>query len=389
MAEPSISALTLRDSAKRMETQMIRRIAALVKLESPSDDKDGADRAGKLVAQWAVMPGGRIKLHRRRHFGDSIEARFGPLRGRPAMLLGHLDTVWAKGTIRRMPWRVTADRLYGPGVFDMKAGVVMMLAAISLLRPSRDAGSLEHSVVILLHCDEECGSPESRELTERLARECRAIYVLEPAFGEQGALKTARKGVGRYRLEVEGVAAHSGINFFQGHSAIRELAAQVEAIGRIGNSRITLNPGVIGGGTRVNVVADRAWVEIDARAWTERDRRKIERSLRLLRARDKGCRLRLIGGWNRPAMERTEASAALFRQAHTLAAEMGFELREAATGGASDGNFTSALGIPTLDGMGAVGAGAHASDEHCLRRHLAPRTALLAAMIAGCADRGR
>lgn len=357
---------------------MVRQIAALVKLESPSDDKSAVDCAAAQVAKWAEALGGRVRLHRQSGFGDSIEARFGPRRGQAVMLLGHLDTVWAKGTIGRMPWRVTRDRLYGPGVFDMKAGAVIMLTAIRLLR---DAEALCRPVLMLLHGDEECGSPVSRPLTEKLAPGCAAVYVLEPALGEAGAYKTARKGVGRYRLEVEGKAAHSGIDFARGHSAVVELAAQIDAISRMGDSEVTLNPGLIGGGSRVNVVADRAWAEIDVRVPRVSDQRKVQDGLRRLRVHDQGCKLQLLGGWNRPPMERTSASMTLFRRAQALAAEMDIVLEEASTGGASDGNFTAALGVPTLDGMGAVGAGAHAPGEHCLRRHLAPRAALLAAMI--------
>lgn len=378
MTEPTDSPGALLRSARRLEPQMVRQIARLVKIESPSDDKKSVDRAGAQVSRWAEALGGRVKRHRQRGFGDSIEAWFGPRPGRPVMLLGHLDTVWAKGTIRLVPLRVTSERLYGPGVFDMKAGVVILLTALRLLR---EAEALRRPVLMLLHGDEECGSPASRPLTERLAHGCAAVYVLEPALGPRGAFKTERKGVGRFRLEVEGVAAHSGIDFARGHSAIVELAAQIEAISKIGDSALTLNPGLIGGGTRVNVVADHAWIELDVRVSSKSDQKKVKAGLRRLRVRDKGCKLRLLGGWNRPPMERSAASAALFRRAQSLAAEMGIALEEASTGGASDGNFTAALGVPTLDGMGAVGAGAHAPGEHCLRRYLAPRAALLAAMI--------
>jgi glutamate carboxypeptidase len=257
---------------------------------------------------------------------------------------------------------------------------VMMLAAIGLLT---EAQALSRPVVMLLHGDEEIGSPASRKLTETLARECAAVYVLEPAQGLAGAYKTARKGVGQYRLEVRGVAAHSGVDFSRGHSAVLELAHQIQAIGKITGCApgTTVNPGLIGGGTRVNVVAAEAWVEADVRIARARDEARVERALRRLRPRDKACRLDLSGGINRPPMERTRATVALFERARDDAAAMGISLEEAATGGGSDGNFTSALGVPTLDGMGAVGDGAHAPHEYCLRRHLAPRTALLAAML--------
>jgi glutamate carboxypeptidase len=207
--------------------------------------------------------------------------------------------------------------------------------------------------------------------------------VLEPAQGPRGAYKTARKGVGHYRLEVIGVAAHSGVDFSAGHSAVLELARQIERISGLTNSStgITVNPGVIGGGTQRNVVAASAWAEIDVRTPTLRDVARVDRALHGLRVVDKGCKLHVSGGMNRPPMERTKGTAALFRRAQHLASALGFALEEASTGGGSDGNFTSAQGIPTLDGTGAVGAGAHAAHEHILTEHLAPRTALLAAMM--------
>ncbi len=368
--------------AHQLEPRMLKQLAALVRIESPSDDKVAVDRAAGQVAQWARELGGRVKLHRQARFGDSLEAHFGPSRGAdPVLLLGHLDTVWNKGTLASMPWRFSKDRIHGPGVLDMKAGVVMMLAAIRILA---ECQALARPVVILLHGDEEVGSPVSRKLTETIARRCRAVYVLEPAQGEAGAYKTARKGVGRYRLEVYGVAAHSGIDFLRGRNALLELAHQIQAICGITDLArgITVNPGLAGGGTRVNVVPAEAWVEMDVRIARARDQARVERALRRLRPHDQACKLRLSGGLNRPPMERTAGTAALFRRAQALAAEIGISLDEASTGGGSDGNFASALGIPTLDGMGAVGGGAHALNEYCLRRHLAPRTALLAAMLS-------
>jgi len=236
---------------------------------------------------------------------------------------------------------------------------------------------------VLLHGDEEVGSPSSRKLTETIAQRCAAVYVLEPAQGAVGAYKTARKAVGMYRLSVEGVAAHSGVDFEKGHSAVVELARQIEALQSLTNMTkgITVNPGVIGGGTQSNVIAAEAWAQIDVRIARKRDLARIDRAFRALRPFDRACKLTVTGGMNRPPMERSKGTVALFRRAQRLAAELGFVLEEAATGGASDGNFTAALGVPTLDGMGAVGAGAHAPHEHLEREHLVPRTALLAAML--------
>jgi glutamate carboxypeptidase len=376
------SAQQLLRRARQLEPQMLDQLAKLVEIESPSHDKAAVNRAAAKTAGWAKSLGGRVRLHHHGQFGDSVEARFGPpgKSSDQVLLLGHLDTVWDKGTLAHMPWKVSKERLSGPGVLDMKAGVVMMLTAITMLTETQ---SLGRPVVMMLHGDEEMGSPASRELTETMARQCAEVYVLEPAQGQAGAYKTARKGVGRYRLEVSGVAAHSGVDFSRGHSAVLELAHQIQAIGEITGCApgTTVNPGLIGGGTRVNVVAADAWTEIDVRISRIRDEARVERALRALRPRDKACKLRLSGGMNRPPMERTPATVALFRRARELAAAMDMPLEEASTGGGSDGNFSSAMGVPTLDGMGAVGDGAHAPHEHCLREHLAPRTALLAAML--------
>jgi glutamate carboxypeptidase len=380
---PEVSRLL--KEARRAEPRLIDRLSELVRIESPTSSKAGVDQAQTLFAEWATAAGGVIRRHVRAKFGDSIEARFGPhsTRQSPLLLLGHLDTVWELGTIQRMPLRITRDRISGPGVLDMKAGVVMALTALEILA---ELQLLKRPVTVLLHGDEEVGSPVSRSLTEKLARRATAVYVLEPAEGLAGAYKTARKAVGLYRLSVTGKAAHSGVDFEKGHSAIVELARQIEVLqSHIDVSRgITVNPGVIGGGTRSNVIAAQAWVDIDIRIARKRDVTRIDRALRSLMPVDKVCKLTVEGGINRPPMERTPQTAALFRRAQQLCSELGIALEEAATGGASDGNFTSALGVPTLDGMGAVGAGAHAPHEYLLRKYLVPRTALLAALILNC-----
>jgi glutamate carboxypeptidase len=278
-----------------------------------------------------------------------------------------------------MPWREADGRLWGPGVLDMKAGVAMALNALKCLR---ELDALNRPVTLLLNSDEEVGSPVSRPITERLALESAAVFVLEPAQGL--AYKTARKGVGEYRLHVTGVASHSGVDFDRGHSAVRELARLVETVSGFTDParQRTVNCGVIGGGTRSNVVAAEAFAEVDVRIAKASDAARVEKLFRGLKVTDRACRLTVTGGINRPPMERTPGTVALFKQARTLAAELGFEVNEASTGGGSDGNFTSALGVPTLDGMGAVGDGAHAAHESVLIEHLVPRTALLAAMIA-------
>jgi len=352
----------------------------LVGIESPTEQPQAVNRAMSFVADIAATLGGRVKLHRQKRFGHVHEIRFGPARSRklPILLLGHLDTVWPLGTLKTMPWRNHDGRLWGPGVLDMKAGVVMALAAIGILRDL----NLERPVTLLLNSEEEVGSPISRPITERLALQSSAVFVLEPAQGL--AYKTARKGVGQYTLHVQGVAAHSGVDFERGHSAILEMARLVQTISNFTDlaKKRTVNCGLITGGTRSNVVAASATVEVDVRIAKASDAATVERLFRKLKITDPHCTLTITGGINRPPMERKPGTIALFKQARTLAAQIGFPLEEAATGGGSDGNFTAALGIPTLDGMGAVGEGAHAAHESVVIEHLVPRTALLAAMIA-------
>ncbi len=376
MAEMTLQALA--SAAAAHSGWIEQHLRELVELESPSENCASVNAAAALVSSWAKELKGRSKLHKQKKFGDILELRFGPRTGRPVLLLGHLDTVWSLGTLARMPWREQDGLFHGPGVLDMKAGVVMALAAIKCLQENK----LSRPVQLLLVSDEEVGSPVSRAVTEELALEAEAVFVLEPAQGL--AYKTARKGVGNYSLRVTGVAAHSGVDFESGHSAIREAARQVEILsGFTDLSRgLTVNCGVIAGGTRSNVIAAECTVEIDVRIARAADARHIERQLRGLRPTDPACKLELTGGINRPPMERKAGTIRLFRQARMLAAGLGFELDEAATGGGSDGNFTAALGVPTLDGMGAVGLGAHAAHEHIVAAELVPRTALLAAMIA-------
>ena len=369
-----------RTVAKR-RPEMLEMIAQLVQVESPTEDRAAVNRCVALLEKWVRDAGGRSSRNRQRIAGDLLIGRFGPARGTPVMLLGHLDTVWPLGTLNKMPFRVRGGRAWGPGVLDMKAGVVMALTALRVLAED----GLAKPVILLLNSDEETGSESSRALTEQLARKCDAVFVLEPAQGLAGAYKTARKGVANYRLQVHGIAAHSGVDFSQGHSAVLELGRQIERASAFTDPArgITVNAGVIGGGTRSNVVPAEAWAEFDVRIAKAVDGPRMDRRFRSLRAVDGRCTLEMTGGLNRPPMERTPGTVALFRRAATMAAGLGFELQEAATGGGSDGNFTSALGIPTLDGMGAVGEGAHADRESILLDALVPRTALLAAMIGG------
>jgi glutamate carboxypeptidase len=403
--------------ARRKQQALLELTRQLVLAESPSDSKTAVDVCMDLAAAHAKALGGRVKRHRQRVWGDVLELRFGPRKPEQRVLvLGHLDTVWPVGTLKSMPCRIAPDtashaRLWGPGTLDMKAGVAMAFTAIELLteagvfaarRATRPASRTQTSpetspepnpeIVLLLNSEEEVGSPVSRPITETLAQECSAVYVLEPAQGL--AYKTSRKGTGNWRLTVQGLAAHAGVDFTRGRSAILELARQIGAISAFTDLQrgITVNAGVIGGGTKSNVIPAEAWAEIDVRIARKSDSPRIEKRFAALKpTRGSGCSLALEGGINRPPMERTRGSVQLFRRAQACAAELEADfdpightrLEEASTGGASDGNFTSALGIPTLDGMGAVGEGAHATHESVLLEHLAPRTALLAGMLAG------
>jgi len=299
------------------------------------------------------------------------------------MALGHGDTVWPMGTLRSMPFRDADGRLWGPGVLDMKAGLVCFVFAMRLLR-ERDI-PLPHNVMLQINSDEETGSTTSRALTEQNALQSKAVLVLEPGTGLTGKLKTSRKGIGDYWVRVRGVASHAGVDFEKGASAVVELARQIEVIaGFTDLSRgVTVNPGTVAGGTRSNVIAEYAETHVDIRVPKLRDAAALERSFRRLKPFDKRCTLEISGGLNRPPMERSKGVVSLLRTAQNVARAIGVELEESATGGGSDGNFTAALGIPTLDGLGAVGEGAHAAHESILKDRLIDRIELLAGLTAG------
>jgi len=381
--DSSIPMRALLAGARRKMPRLLELTGQLVRAESPSDSRAATDACVALAAARARQLGGRVKLHRQRTFGDLLEARFGPRKpgtptAKPALLLGHLDTVWPLGALKTMPFHEKAGRLYGPGVLDMKAGAAMAFTALEILS---EANLLQREVILLLVSDEEIGSPASRPITEAIAKNCSAVYVLEPA--QALAYKTARKGTGNWRIEVAGIAAHAGVDFEKGASAIRELARVVERVSGFTDLKrgLTVSVGVAGGGTKSNVIPAAAWAEVDVRIARKADSLRITKQLNSLKPVDPRCTLTLTGGINRPPMERSRATIRLLEKAQALAAELGFALQEASTGGASDGNFTAALGIPTLDGMGAVGEGAHAAHESILIEHLAPRTALLAGIL--------
>jgi glutamate carboxypeptidase len=297
------------------------------------------------------------------------------------LLLGHLDTVYPLGTLASMPCRESGGKLSGPGTLDMKSGIAMMLFAIDAMRDQ--GGTVPRAITVLLVSDEEVGSASSRRITEELAKKSAAVFVLEPSYGPKGAVKTARKGVGEYSLKVTGKAAHAGLDFDKGHSAILEMARQIERISKFVDQKrgLTLNVGVVQGGTRVNVIPAEATASIDVRVMRVSDAAALDRKMRGLKPVDRVCKLELRGGVDRPPMERNGGVVTLFQQASDLAKRMGWKVEEAAVGGGSDGNFTAALGIPTLDGLGGVGEGAHAPTESIVISELPKRAALLAALV--------
>jgi len=371
--------LFLREARRRLP-QTIELIHDFVECETPSGDAAAigrftdllADRVGDLASMRTFSAGSRGR-HLRCEFKLPGRRREGRI-----LALGHSDTVWPMGTLRSMPFRRSKGRLFGPGVFDMKSGLALFVTAMRIVR-DLDVPVRRH-VVLQVNSDEEIGSPSSRALTAEAARESLAVLVLEPAAGLDGKLKTARKGVGDYTVTVHGVPAHAGLDFEKGASAIVEMARQIGHI--TGFTRldrgITVSPGIIRGGSRSNVVAGECSVEVDVRVPYARDARYLERCFRSLKAFDKRCSVDVEGGLNRPPLERSAGGRKLFGLAARLAREIGVELGECAVGGASDGNFTAALGVPTLDGLGAVGEGAHAPNESVVIARLAERSALLA-----------
>ena len=356
-------------------------LQTLVEHESPTRDKERLDLLADAIADRWTDLGGVVERVENPEGGDHLVGRFFRAKpGRPALVVGHFDTVWPVGTIARLPFRRDGDRLYGPGVYDMKASLILCAAALEAmaalgLSPGRP-------VTLLFTSDEELGSRTSRGLIEALAVESAHALVLEPPLAD-GSLKTARKGVGRFGLTVEGKAAHAGVAPEQGASAVVELARQILAIQALNDpaAGTTVNVGLIAGGTTPNVVPAHASAEIDARAVTIAGAQDLERAMARLAAVTPGTRVTVTGGFNRPPLERSPAVVDLFEKARRLAEPLGLALTEGSTGGGSDGNFTAAVGAPTLDGLGTLGGGAHADDEHIRVDTLADRAALLAALL--------
>ncbi len=352
----------------------------LVDLDSPTADKAAVDRVGSLVAAEFRAAGAAVEPIPQRESGDALRAAFGPSGSRPAMLLGHLDTVWPPGEASRRPFRIEDGCAFGPGVFDMKAGIVLCL----LLARAGSAGAFRprRPVACFLSGDEETGSPACRPHIEAEARGSRYVLGLEPPAPDGGA-KTVRKGVGRVILEVEGAPAHAGIDPEKGVNAIEEIAAQILAVKLLEDaaSGTTVHAGLVRGGVAKNVVAPSARAEIDVRVPDPAAWARVETAALNLRPRNPKARLRVEATLTHPPMVRTAAVASLYEQARRAAAEVGFDLREGATGGGSDGSYCAALGVPVLDGLGVEGEGAHAAGERVRLDRIAPRAAFLAYLL--------
>jgi glutamate carboxypeptidase len=366
--------------------EIVSTIRELVEIESPSDNKAAVDEVAEAIAHKFSQLGGEVRFHRENDFGSHLQVNFGGKSAKPVLLLGHYDTVYPLGTLANMPCRAVHNRLTGPGVLDMKSGIALMLHALAGLQEWRGKGQnsgLPRPVTVFLVSDEEVGSNSSRAITESLAKKAAAVLVLEPSYGPQGAAKTARKGVGEYLVKVTGKAAHAGLDFQKGVNAILELARQIEKVSSFTDLKkgLTVNVGIVSGGSRTNVVPAEAAVKVDVRIARMKDAAGIDKKMRSLRPFNRKCKIVITGGINRPPMERTAGVAALYAQAAAVARELGWKLSEAAVGGGSDGNFTAALGICTLDGLGGVGDGAHAAHEHILISELPRRAALLAGLI--------
>lgn len=360
-------------------------IEALVAIESPSDDPHAVNRCGVELAQRLEAIGGAVTRIAAAKAGDHLRVTFGS-GSRQILLLGHFDTVWPIGQLARMPLKRDGGRLYGPGVFDMKAGIGLATLATRALMDQFDISDAR--IVMLWTTDEETGSGTSRGLIETEAAASDAVLVFEPSL-PGGALKTNRKGVGQFEMTIRGVSAHAGLDPGKGVSAIRELARQIIAIDALQDpaNGVTLTVGVVSGGTRANVVPDAACATIDARAVTRADADRVQRAMHALKPHLAGATVEVAGGFDRPPLERTDAVVKLFNLAKNIAAEIGVTLEEGSAGGGSDGNFTAALGVPTLDGFGAIGDGAHALHEHVDIDALVPRAATIAGVLHGLARR--
>lgn len=355
-------------------------LGQMVNMDSPSFDKEHVDRLGEFVGRYFADIGGTLVRIEEPHRGDHLTIRFGNTNSPTLLLLGHLDTVWPAGEASKRPWQVKNGTATGPGVFDMKAGIAMMWMALRSLLDVDSA--LPCPIEILLTSNEEVGSPGSRELVRTTARGKTAVLVLEPSL-PGGTLKTIRNGMGRFTVRSVGRAAHSGVDPAAGINAIEEIAHQILRIHQLGDAakNTTVAVTIVQGGSRPNVIPAECTLQVDARTPTHEEAERITRAIRSLEPVLPGAQLEIDGKFRRPPLERTPGNIRLFELAREVASELGQELREGATGGASDGNLTSAMGVPTLDGLGPIGHGAHQLDEQVDVGTLGWRTALVAGLI--------
>jgi glutamate carboxypeptidase len=376
------------DACARQQDAVLGLTRDLASIESPSGDIVALERCAARLATEIELTGGEVARPRPSETTAAHVLATWPSAGPRVLLLGHFDTVCPLGQIARQPVEIRDGRLFGPGVYDMKAGLAIAMTAVRAVLEVVPAAE-RPAIMLLATADEEVGSGTSRALIETLARGSAAVLVLEPAMAN-GAVKTSRKGVGEFEIFVRGIPAHAGVEPGAGASAIHELARLIGEVQAIADpSRgLTLNVGVIEGGTRPNVVAESARARIDVRIARVEDAVRVDGEIRALRARDPRVAVTVKGGVNRPPMERSAGVARLFELARDVAARQGWELEEGSTGGGSDGNFTAALGVPTLDGLGAVGDGAHALHEHVVINDLVPRAALLAGLLGRLGDNG-
>lgn len=365
------------------QAHMLATLEELVSHETPSTDKASLDLyAARLADHFAEM-GCETEVIPNEVNGAHLKVTYklpGISSGRPGLLLCHSDTVWSLGTIEDMPFHIEGGKAFGPGIYDMKASHVMVEWA---LRSIAELGmDLPRPLEILFTSDEEIGSPSSRALIEEQALGAEYVLVLEPPTA-QGALKTSRKGVGGYDLQIKGRASHAGGQPELGISAITELAQQILLIQGFADLEqgTTVSVGVVRGGTRTNVIAAQAEARIDVRAWTPQEARRIEQAMAAVKPITPGAQIKVEGGFERPPLVRTKSIADLFERVRGIGEQLGLNLQEGSTGGGSDGNFTAALGVATLDGLGVMGDGAHADHEHILLADLPARTGLLAAVL--------
>ena len=374
----------LRDHFVSRQHELLALTCALVEAESPSGDKDGSSVVVSLLANatGGINAVSSVERITSEVFGEHLRIKaFTDNNSPPIVILGHTDTVHPRGAIKERPWRAEGNRIYGPGIFDMKANCAL---ALEVLLACEATDSCPRSpITILLTCDEETGSPSGRALVEAEARHARAVLVLEPP-ASGGRVKTARKGTGMFTIEVHGRAAHAGLDPEKGVSAVLELAKQTIRLHDLNSfaAGSTVTVTVVVGGTHSNVVPAEARAEVDMRFSTNTEGQRIESEIHNLKPYDERAKLVVSGGINRPPLERTDKVQALYEQARAIAALLDFDLGEASVGGASDGNFVGALGVPVLDGLGIEGDGAHAAHEHIVVDDIPLRGALLAGLIA-------